>query len=226
MWRSIQSHCSVTTDGIPGPKTLRAIIEKIKCNCSTWNDLQKLLGCHTTGEPDEALAKALIKKFSISVPKESIPTQADVRTGNSIFGKPGDEDNLVSVVFPYTMYYDGKVSKSIRVHKKLADNVRRIFEKTYEEYGERVHTDCNALSNHGGCFNFRKTRGGSSTSMHAWGIAIDLCPERNGMNDYAPKATLSDKRYSKFWDIVESEGAVSMGRKTGHDWMHFQFASF
>lgn len=50
-------------------------------------------------------------------------------------------------------------------------------------------------------------------------------PDRNGLNIPAPKAVLSGPEYAAFWQFVEAEGAVSLGRARDYDWMHFQFAT-
>lgn len=58
---------------------------------------------------------------------------------------------------------------------------------------------------------------------HAWGIAVDLDPLRNAMYMRAPEAAFSGPEYDAFWSIVEGEGAFSLGRELGYDWMHIQF---
>lgn len=39
----------------------------------------------------------------------------------------------------------------------------------------------------------------------------------------APEAAFSGPEYDAFWSIVEGEGAFSLGRELGYDWMHIQF---
>ena len=67
-------------------------------------------------------------------------------------------------------------------------------------------------------------RGGSSWSMHSWGVAVDLDPDRNRLRWNSSKAYLARDEYKPFWKIVESEGWTSLGRERNYDWMHFQSA--
>ena len=76
----------------------------------------------------------------------------------------------------------------------------------------------------GGCFNNRPMLGGSKPSMHAYGIAWDLDPERNQLKWDHKLAVFATPKYEKFWAIVEQYGATSLGRERDFDWMHFQFA--
>ena len=68
-------------------------------------------------------------------------------------------------------------------------------------------------------------RGAKTWSMHAYGIAVDLDPERNQLKWGRDKAVFARPEYVPFWNIVESEGATSLGRARNYDWMHFQFAN-
>ena len=76
------------------------------------------------------------------------------------------------------------------------------------------------LRSYGGCFNFRAKRSGSKLSTHAWGIAIDLNPETNGMgrDGDMPAGIVR---------VFESFGFTWGGRWSGagKDPMHFQFCS-
>lgn len=154
------------------------------------------------------------------------PTEREVLSGHSIFGQPGDRDSLVSIPLPYPLrpsWSPDTELTSITCHRLIAGPLTRIFQRTLEHYGmERIREL--RLDIYGGCFNNRPIRGGSRPSLHAWGIAVDLDPERNTLYMSAPEAAFSGPEYDAFWSIVEREGAFSLGRECNYDWMHFQFA--
>ena len=68
-WKLIQQHLGVDADGIPGPKT----------------------------------ALALLDRLGIRQPEQSWPSQEEVRSGKSVFGRAGDESNMTSIKLPYIM---------------------------------------------------------------------------------------------------------------------------
>ena len=70
----------------------------------------------------------------------------------------------------------------------------------------------------------RKMRGGSSYSMHSWGIAIDFDPERNQLKWGKDRARLAQPDAVEFWRCWEAEGWVALGRARDYDWMHVQAA--
>ncbi|MFA1621239.1 hypothetical protein ACDY96_00045 [Rhizobium mongolense] len=86
-----------------------------------------------------------------------------------------------------------------------------IFQKTLAHYGA-ADVSRLALDIFGGCYNYRPMRGGKSWSMHAFGIAVDLDPENNQLKWTEAKAKFTKADYVPFWNFVESEGAVSLGR--------------
>lgn len=154
------------------------------------------------------------------------PTEQEVLSGHSIFGQPGDPGSLVSIPLPYPLrpsWSPDTELTSITCHRLIAGPLTRIFQRTLEHYGmDRIREL--RLDIYGGCFNNRPIRGGSRPSLHAWGIAVDLDPERNTLYMSAPEAAFSGPEYDAFWSIVEREGAFSLGRERNYDWMHFQFA--
>lgn len=150
------------------------------------------------------------------------PTQAEVRSGKSIFGAPGDAA-LVSIAPPYPLIYDGKPVRSIRVHERIAPHVQAALQEVLDHYGQaEIHRL--GLDQYGGSYNYRSTTAGQSLSMHAWGIALDFAPATNAYSTRAPRATLSHPDCEAWWRIWEAHGAVSLGRESDRDWMHLQFA--
>lgn len=151
------------------------------------------------------------------------PTQAEVRKGTSIFGHPGNEGVLTSIVPAYPLLYEGKAVRSIRVHELVAPHVQAALREVLAHYGqEEIHRL--GLDLYGGSYAYRSSTGGTSLSMHAWGIALDFSPTLNGYKTKAPRASLSHRDCEAWWEIWESHGAVSLGRERDYDWMHVQFA--
>lgn len=68
-----------------------------------------------------------------------------------------------------------------------------------------------------GCFNIRKKRGGSTMSLHSWGIAVD-------MNAYANCFGCKPKLTSKFVKCFTDAGFDWGGVWGKPDGMHFQLA--
>jgi len=145
------------------------------------------------------------------------------------YGKPDDDgsDYLVTINLPYPMRlsWDIKTSVSkIRVHKLIADKLKLVFQELLNHYGlaeiQRLGIDL-----FGGCFAFRKMRGGSDYSRHSWGIAIDLDPERNGLKTTWAKAQFSKPEYKPMIDIFYKHGFVNLGKEKNYDTMHFEIGS-
>lgn len=172
----------------------------------TWAAIAAALGVTNT--------KAVVKKW---------PSQAIVRSGLSIFGKPGDESNLVNIKPAYQLYYCGTPVKTIRVHNAIAADVEAALKEILEHYG-LAEIKRLGLDQYSGSYNYRKSTGGSTLSMHAWGVALDFAAEKNTYSMKKPQATLSHPDCNKWWEIWEKHGAVSLGREKDIDWMHLQFA--
>lgn len=195
----IQKRIGVTADGIMGPVTLDKLLQ--------------VLGAEVHAEVPVVKKAARVTTW---------PTQKEVRSGRSVFGRPGS-GNLMMVEPPYPLYYEGQPVKRLGVHREVAAHVVAALSEVLEHYGpegiERL-----GLDQYGGCYNYRATSGGSELSMHAWGVALDFCPAQNALRMKAPEASLSRPECAAWWDIWEKYGAVSLGRERGYDWMHVQFA--
>lgn len=172
----------------------------------TWAAIAAALGVTNT--------KAVVKNW---------PSQAIVRSGLSIFGKPGDESNLLNIKPAYQLYYCGTPVKTIRVHKAIAADVEAALKEILAHYG-LAEIKRLGLDQYSGSYNYRKSTGASSLSMHAWGIALDFAAEKNTYSMKKPQASLSKPECEMWWKIWEKHGAVSLGRECNYDWMHLQFA--
>ena len=130
------------------------------------------------------------------------------------------------MTLPYPMFLAWDKQKEVprmSCHVFVAPYIERILKETLKHYGpDRIKAL--GLDLFGGCLNVRKMRGGNSWSMHSWGIAVDLDPDNNELHMGRDKARFAKPEYHTFWNIVESVGAVSLGRTQNYDWMHFQFA--
>jgi hypothetical protein len=142
----------------------------------------------------------------------------------AFYGPVGE--NMTQIQLPYEMYLawdqNAKVKK-ISCNKKCAESLHKIFEQTLKTYGLKDIQKLK-LNSFGGCVNVRKMRGGSAWSIHSWGAAVDLDPDRNLLKWGRDKASFAKKEYDNFWKIVESESWISLGRVKNYDWMHFQAA--
>ena len=185
--------------------------------------IQAKLGVEADGIIGPKTVEALLAALKIEE-RPVWPAQAQVRSGRSMFGAPGDESQLVSIRPAYPLYFEGQPVRSIRVHRLVAPHVEAALHEVLEVYGQKEITRL-GLDQYGGSYNYRKSSGGSSLSMHAWGIALDFAPEGNGLKTPAPVATLSRQECVPWWEIWERHGAVSLGRQRNYDWMHIQFAN-
>jgi hypothetical protein len=173
------------------------------------------------GETWDAIYKAIVGTPPIvtrSVGKFPEDTESAIR---AFYGPPG-EDHLVRIALPYPMRiaWDTKqIVTHTRCHKLVADSLRAILSDLLEQYGSLDQLQRFGLDLFGGIYNYRRMRGGSAWSRHAWGIAIDLDPDRNGLHTPWPsQATMPLKAI----EIFEKHGWKSYARSRGNDAMHFQ----
>lgn len=227
-WKLIQEKLNLTADGYAGEKTLRALSGYFGCD-ENWKAVQRAVGVDADGYAGTNTINAIIKKMRIELPK-TIP-QSVIRSNTSIFGKAGDENNLVNVPVPanYPLRYEGKKVKTIRVHKLAKDSIEKALKEIadyYEnKYGsvEEAEKNVPAIYVYSGSFNFRKTTTGKVYSMHAYGLALDFDAEKNTYHMGRDKARLAKEEYKPFLDILEKHGWLSLGRRANYDWQHVQY---
>lgn len=216
----IQRAVGVKADGVFGSITQAAVAERLGC-AATTKEIQRTVGAAQDGVMGPRTLAAIAAKLGVQVQV----TQSEVRSGKSIYGAAGDESNLVRIAPPYTLYFDGKPVTSIRVHRLVATRVSEVLNKVLAHYGaERIHAL--GLDVYDGAYTYKRTTGGSSMSIHAWGLAIDFGAARNGLHVHAPQAQFSGKEYEAWWRIWEEAGWHSLGREKNYDWMHVQAVPF
>jgi hypothetical protein len=153
----------------------------------------------------------------------NVPSQ-DYKSMVAAYGPVGENQTSVVLPYPMVLAWDPAMSiKRMTCHARCADAFIQIFEDVLDAYGAKDIKRLR-LDQFGGCLNVRKMRGGNSWSIHSWGAAVDIDPDRNQLRWGRDKASLAKKDYDRFWQIVEEQGAVSLGREKNFDWMHFQFA--
>lgn len=138
------------------------------------------------------------------------------------YGTPGAnvEGQLVAVTPPFSMFYEGKLVRTIKFHSKAAPSLRAALVKIWDYYGrDQKKIDALGISKYAGAYNPRKIRGSATKwSNHAYGAAIDLNAEQNGFNTGHGNMPLPVVAAFK------SEGARWGGDYKGRtDPMHFEF---
>ena len=183
----------------------------------------------STEEPDPTFlaAQEKIEQQKEKRRKESEQNTADSNTQKNVraaYGEPGDPGNFAAVAVPegFNLTYDGKPVNTIRnVHTNVAQSLRGAFDGILSKYGaDKVKSL--GINIYSGVYNKRSKRGGTTWSLHSWGIAIDLYASKNALKTKSPDALFSKAEYSDMIDIFEQNGWYSLGRAKNYDWMHFQ----
>jgi hypothetical protein len=143
------------------------------------------------------------------------------------YGNPNEEGTyLVSIDLPYPMKLSWEkqtIVNKMRCHNLVAKNFIKVFTELLAHYGiaeiQRLGIDL-----YGGCFNYRKMRGGNDWSRHSWGVAIDLDPDRNLLHETKSTARFARPEYKPMIDIFYKNGFKSLGVEKNYDFMHFEIS--
>lgn len=130
------------------------------------------------------------------------------------------ESQLVDVVPPFRMTYDGKPIHAIKFHRKAALALAAALNEIWDAYGrDQAKIDAARASIYSGAYNPRLIRGSATKwSNHAYGAAIDIDAEHNGLN--AGHGTMPQIVI----DAFKHQGARWGGDYKGRtDPMHFEF---
>lgn len=211
----IEGSKGLEIDGLVGPQTNYARESYSAQLATTWRDrLEDINEART--KPTTAPTIVPVK----TTPASNWPRQRDA---TSFFGKPGS--NQVTLKLPYPMrvaWAPKQIVHSWSCHRKVHDPMQRIFQRTLDYYGMEKIRELR-LDMWGGTLNVRKMRGGSSWSMHSWGAAVDIDPDRNALKTSWKNAQMSKPAYKKFIEFWYDEGAINLGIERNFDAMHYQF---
>jgi peptidoglycan hydrolase-like protein with peptidoglycan-binding domain len=167
---------------------------------------------------------AFITTVSNNTPLSERWPKQDYNSMVNFYGPVGE--NQTSLEIPYVMklaWAKNTTIKKFTCHQKCTKSFYNIFEKVLKTYGEK-EIERLGLNLFGGVLNVRKMRGGSSWSVHSWGAAIDIDPDRNQLRWGKDRAKMAHPDYNDYWKFVEQEGGVSLGREKNMDYQHFQMA--
>lgn len=148
------------------------------------------------------------------------------RNAAAFYGDPRADDferkNIVYVKPPFRMTYDGKpLTKGVRVHRKCAESLSRVYAAIWEAYGRSQSAlDATGFTKTAGGFVIRNKRGGRTLSMHSYGAAVDHDPENNARGDTSPAFANHPKIVRAFAAEGWEWGGDWSGRSC--DGMHWQ----
>lgn len=106
---------------------------------------------------------------------------------NAFYGDPATgliAAQMVDVVPPFAMYYEGKRIKTIKFHKKAAPALLAALNEIWDYcQHDQAKVDSYGLSKYDGAYNPRYVRGSTTKwSNHAYACAIDINAAENGFN--------------------------------------------
>lgn len=141
---------------------------------------------------------------------------------NAFYGDPARGEigsQMVPVVPPFAMYYDGKRVKSISFHRLAAPALLAALREIWDFYEhDQKKIDAAGVSKYAGAYAHRMVRGSNTKwSNHAYAAALDLNAAENGLyaNGNMPQPVI---------DAFCRQGAMWGGWYTKRkDPMHFEF---
>lgn len=159
----------------------------------------------------------------------TLPTKSHLLTTEEIikkYGNPGDISNLTVIALPYPMRIAWDLqhrTSKMQCHKMAADNFKAVFNEILKTYGYDKIKEL-GIDLYGGCYNFRQMRGGTTWSVHSWGLAVDLSPDKNALKMTWENSQFFKPEYKKMIDIFYANNFVNLGIERNRDAMHFQIA--
>lgn len=128
---------------------------------------------------------------------------------------------VFSLPFPLRLSWSpATVITRFQAHRLAGDRIIEALRRVSAARGYTYLRD-SKLDRWGGCFNFRPVRGGQGLSSHAWGTAVDYCPDIGRLGSAEDART-----YPRFIvEAFEAEGFTWGGLWARPDAMHFELQS-
>ena len=132
------------------------------------------------------------------------------------FGRPGtgSEGKYMTLWVVPPELAQGKLPKRVYCNLMMVEPLKKAFTNIIK----RGLLD--QVKEWNGCYLVRQKRGGTSWSMHAWGLAIDINASTNG---FGHKPTMSRELVACFTDTGSFDWGGVWGKPDG---MHFQLKNF
>jgi hypothetical protein len=151
-----------------------------------------------------------------------------VRVGSDGLPTVSWESSMLTMAqspYPMRLSWDTDTTiRKFRCHRTVRPSLETILEEIWNHYDQDlVKLRESRMDLFGGCYNFRRMRGGARLSMHSWGIAIDLDPDKNPLGKpYKPNSGMMPMHVV---NIFERHGWTWGGRWGNRaDCQHFQAA--
>lgn len=183
-------------------------------------ELQTRIGTTPDGVWGPASTEACKNHLRRLMPKKHPFPKSDQASLKKFYGDPGRnevEKWLVPIdVSNLGIKYSGKPVTKINVHEKCAASLLAALKAVAvlpDSDGRWV------LKEYAGVYNHRPMRGGTNWSLHAYGAAIDLAPDTNGLHTHWPtKANMPIEVMEEF----ARHGWKAAGAWWGRDAMHME----
>lgn len=207
----------VATDSVFGPRTDMVV-----------RQFQRQHGLKADGIVGEKTA-ALLDRPHPDLVKGAKPLQTsgwphdDTASLLAFYGAPWADDNLLTRVdVPFSMTYEGKVVRKVRIHRRCADALTTAFDLIAKAARSKPSV-LRHVSIFSGTYNNRPVRGSSRKSTHAFGAAIDFDAPNLPLGI---RGVTSADMPQEVVDAFKETGAVWGGDFVGRkDPMHFQYAN-
>ena len=128
------------------------------------------------------------------------------------YGDPWENESKFMMLWDIPTYLEhGAIPKRMYCNRDMVDPLYLAFKNI------NIRGLADQIKTYDGCFNIRKKRGGTTPSLHSWGIAIDINAAWNG---FGKKPTMSPELVKCFTDAGFDWG----GTWSKPDGMHFQLS--